>query len=334
MHEATRNARNRTHCAKQTPARLLAAGATAAALLMVVLGCASGTSVVNTLPVVTPAGNHLPVDPTATSGPIAIHEVAASATMLGDSPLQVVATCPAGELGISGGWDMSRQGARVYAAMMAGDSWTVSFLPVGQPGTTLVTAYVECLRGAGGTVAAVQRTTTTSIAPTIPSDQVDSGGGYIGTCQPGEGLAGFGFDFGAATTASKLEMEASVPSEVLHAQTWSFRVWNYDTVAHDVSFTLQCLSTTGSGQVHYTAQKGTGLYANMSTTTATDCPTGALVAGGGFSYALVGTRAGYVGNEMSQHVTATGWQSSMAAFTSYGLIPVYPQVAAVCMTLG
>ena len=71
----------------------------------------------------------------------------------------------------------------------------------------------------------------------------------------------------------------------------------------------------------------------MSATTATDCPAGTMVAGGGFAYALVGQRASYLGNEYGHHVTATGWQSTMIAFTSDGLVPVYPQVAAVCMTL-
>jgi hypothetical protein len=223
-------------------------------------------------------------------------------------------------------------GARVYAANIVGNSWVVSFFPIIPGGPTNVTAYVECLRGAGGTVTAVQRTVTQSIPPTTFSNQVDNAYVYIGVCQTGEGLAGFGFDVGA-TAADKLELEASVPNEILHAQTWSFRVWNHDTIAHDASFTLQCLTTTSSGTVHYTGQKGTGLYANMSTTTATDCPAGTMVAGGGFAYALVGQRASYLGNEYSQHVTATGWQSSMIAFTSDGLVPVYPQVAAVCMTL-
>jgi hypothetical protein len=340
MHEATRTENQLAPRGGRSPARILAASATAATVLLVVLGCASGTSLI------TPGGNQLPPDPTFTPGPISTHEVANTVKLVGGDTGPVVATCPTGELALSGGWDIPPTGARVFAARLTSTSWAVSVAApppsfIGRAATTppsdqevgiQVTAYVECLRGAGATVAAVQRSTTKSIAPTTPSDQVDNGGGYIGACQASEGLAGFGFDFGA-TGASHLELEASLPSEVLHAQTWSFRVWNHDTVAHDAIFTLQCLTTTGSGQVQYAARKGAGLYANTSTTTAVDCPTGAMTAGGGFAYSLVGQRASYLGNEYSHHVTATGWQSAMIAFTSYGLVPVYPQVAAVCMTL-
>jgi hypothetical protein len=333
MHTTT----SRSRLGGWRPARVLARAAATAAVLLAVLGCTSGTSLIAP-EVKTPLGNHLPVDPTATTGPISIHEVAATALLVGGNTSQVTASCPAGELALSGGWDLSRPaGARVYAAKIVGNSWVVSFFPVGQSGTTNVTAYVECLRGAGATVTAIPQTVTQSITPSVPSDQVDKAGGFIGTCQTGEGLAGFGFDFGTPASATKLELEASVPSEVLNALWWSFKVWNYDTVAHDVTFTLQCLTTTRSGsEVHDTAQQGNPLPPTMSETTTTDCPAGTMVAAGGFAYSLAGPRTGaYIGNEYGQHATATGWQSSMIAFTANTeLYLIVPQVAAVCMTLG
>jgi hypothetical protein len=60
-----------------------------------------------------------------------------------------------------------------------------------------------------------------------------------------------------------------------------------------------------------------------------------MVAGGGFLYSMIGPRtSGFIGNEYSQHATATGWQSSTIAFTANTeLHPVHAQVGAVCMTL-
>jgi hypothetical protein len=334
MDRATRTEGLLSLRAGRSPVRLLALAATTAAVLLTVLGCAAGQAA----PAVnTPLTNHPPLDPSATPGALSTHEVAASVPLVGDRSRQVTATCPQDEIALSGGWAIDQPaGARVYAANIVGNSWVVSFFPIIPGGPTNVTAYVECLRGAGGTITAVQRTVTESIAPSVPSDQVDRAGGDIRTCQTGEGLVGGGFDFGSAAATTTLELEASLPWEYLHLLGWSFKVWNFDKVAHEVTFTVQCLTTTRTGsQVHDTAQAGAGISPNLSATTTADCPAGTMVAGGGFTYSLPGARTtGYSGNEYSQHATATGWQSSTIAFTAdTDLHLVQPQAAAVCMTL-
>ncbi len=306
---------------RKTPARFLVVSASLAAMLIVMLGC----SVTNTLV------NKPPPGPTATPPAISMHEVAQTTTLSGGQTGPVVATCPQGELALSGGWDIPSQNARVFAAKVTNNGWAVSVLPLGHPATTTVTAYVECLRGATGTVM-TQRAITKTIAPTVASDQVDNASVSAGSCLQNEGLVGFGFDFGAAA-GSRLELEGSVPSDYLHTFLWSFLVWNLDTVAHDVTFDLQCLTTTGQGSTSDSQQVGSILYSGGSGSAVALCPAGTLVAGGGFKYTRYGPRASYLGNEYSLHTTATGWQSSVLAISGYGLIPIYPQAIAVCMSL-
>jgi hypothetical protein len=260
------------------------------------------------------------------------HEVAQTTTLVGGQTGPVVATCPQGELALSGGWNIPTQNARVFAARVVNNGWAVSVLPVGHPATTTVTAYVECLRGAAD-VSVIQRTTTRTIAPTAASDGVDNASGYIGACQDKEGLVGGGFDLGTLG-ASVLELENSAPSEYLSVYSWWFSVWNYDTVAHDVTFDLECATTTAVGaRTSYPSQISTGLYAGMTGSAMATCPPGWMVAGGGFAYNLRGERHGFLGNEYSLHATATGWQGSLIAFTSYGLVAIFPTTTVACMYL-
>jgi hypothetical protein len=244
----------------------------------------------------------------------------------------VVATCPQGELALSGGWDIPSNGARVFAAKVVNNGWAVSVSTSGQASTT-VTSYVECLRGATGT-SVIQRAVTLAIAPTIASFTVDNANIYSANCQQNEGLVGFGFDFGASG-AGNLEFEASVPSEILHDISWSFKTWNYDTVPHNITYIITCATTTLHGEVAYPTHASTGtlLYAGMTGSTSVSCPSGTILAGGGFAYTLRGERAQLIGNEYGLHATATGWQSSLMAFTSYGLVAIYPEAIAVCLSL-
>lgn len=305
----------------KTLARFLAVSASLAALLIAMLGC----GLTNTV------ANKPPPNPTTTPPPLSVHEVAQTTTLSGGQTGPVIATCPQGELALSGGWDIPAQNARVFAAKITNNGWAVSVLPLGHPATTTVTSYVECLRGASGT-SMTQRPITKTIAPTVASDKVDSASISAASCQQNEGLVGFGFDFGAAA-ADRLELEGSVPSDYLHAYLWSFLVWNFDTVAHDVTFDLQCLTTTGQGTTSDAPQMGSILYSGSSGSAVALCPPGTMLAGGGFKYSRYGTRASYLGNEYSLHTTSAGWQSSVLAISGYGLIPIYPEAIAVCMAL-
>jgi hypothetical protein len=213
---------------------------------------------------------------------------------------------------------------------VTGNSWAVSVIPLGHPATTTVTAYVECLRGATGTTV-TQRASTRSFPPSVASDKADAAGEFIDACQQNEGLVGGGFDFGAA--GDRLELQSSVPSEVLHVRTWSFRVWNHDTVAHDATFDLMCLTTTAQGAVSYPAQQGTALFSSMSGSATVLCPSGTMVAGGGFRYTRIGPRTSYLGNEYLHNATPTGWQSSLYGVSGYGLYPIYPEAIVVCLSL-
>jgi hypothetical protein len=58
----------------------------------------------------------------------------------------------AGEIALGGGWSVPYQVARVYAVVLSGSIWSVSVAPIGHPAMITVTAYVECLINAPGSV--------------------------------------------------------------------------------------------------------------------------------------------------------------------------------------
>src|SRR5436309_12151221 len=68
--------------------------------------------------------------PTATPTPArpSVHEVAQTTTLNGGQTGPVTATCPQGEVALGGGWSVPTQQARVFAATLSGNTWSVSAL--------------------------------------------------------------------------------------------------------------------------------------------------------------------------------------------------------------
>ncbi len=296
---------------------------TALPLILALLGCAV-TGVQTTRPAATP--------PIATPTPArpSVHEVAQTATLNGGNTGPVTATCPAGEIALGGGWNVPTQQARVFAATLNGNTWSLSVLPLGHPATTTVTAYVECLRNAPGAVV-TQRPTTQNLAPTPTNTFNDNLGGTISLCDPGETLVGGGFDLGAPT--ANLELEATWPrNDVLPVQMWVFSVRNYDTVAHSITHYAECLSGV-TVTASYPRQDGSPVYASQTGSASVSCPTGAALAGGGFQYRMHSPGPSRLGNLFSLHATASGWQGQALTLSGYGLYYLTPLAAAVCLTL-
>ena len=78
-----------------------------------------------------------------------VHQVVSQATLSGTSVGPVVATCPSGEIALSGGWAVAyNSGATIYRSERTGTgSWGVY---VQHSSSVGVTTYAECLANATG----------------------------------------------------------------------------------------------------------------------------------------------------------------------------------------
>src|SRR5262249_45214332 len=137
-----------------------------------------GTGGGKTQPTPTPPG--ISATPTQTSGiPVVgggcltlcsptVHQVASQSTLSGTSVGPVLATCPSGELALSGGWSIPpHAGALVYSSeRYNARSWAVY---VRHGSSVNVTTYAECLANASG-ASIVGRTTYKSVAPGAHDD--------------------------------------------------------------------------------------------------------------------------------------------------------------------
>lgn len=288
-------------------------------LIIALLGCAV-TGGQATGPVATPPR---PLAPS-------VHEVAQTTTLNGGNTGPVSATCPQGEVALGGGWNVPTQQARVFAATLNGNTWSLSVLPLGHPATTTVTAYVECLRNAPGAVV-TQRPTTENLNPTPTGTFNDNLGGTISLCDSGETLVGGGFDLGPAT--ANLELEATWPrNDVLPVQMWVFSVRNYDTVAHSTTHYAECLSGV-TVSASYPRQDGSPVYASQTGAATVSCSAGSSLAGGGFQYRMHSPGPSRLGNLFSLNAASSGWQGQVYTLSGYGLYYLTSLAAAVCLTL-
>ena len=226
-----------------------------------------------------PTIKRLPQTPTIT-------EYAQTATVFGLLNGTVSATCPLGAYALGGGWAFAGQSARVFGAAVSGNSWVVRVHPmVGRFLGVAVTAYVECLSGVSSATV-TQNTINSSVAPTARDAQYV----FCGSGVP----VGYGFDLSAAPAS--LELQATNPETFEEAVWWNFWVRNNDTVTHQISTTVVCLSNVtesnyplaGSRTVgvypSYPGQQGGYIYSGVTGTVSVSCPTGTRVAGGGLDY--------------------------------------------------
>ena len=180
------------------------------------------------------------------------------------------ASCPQGELALGGGWSVPAQ-AHVYAAMLTGNTWNVSVsypgpiinpraagagsgtlaVPVVTPpvASISVTAYVECLAGAGAT-AHVIPTNATQMVPALNFVDVETFFQQVITCPPGL-TTGAGFDLSSAPTF--LEMQRSIVDMygLAPLPTMMFSVANYGSMPHPATLVAYCLAGMSGTTVYY-----------------------------------------------------------------------------------
>jgi hypothetical protein len=265
-----------------------------------------------------------------TTGP-SVHEVAQTTMLTRATLVTASATCPQGEFALGGGWDVPTQ-ARVFAAQLNGNTWTVSV--GGYKGSITVTASVECLRGVG-------RATVTQRAFPFPAEP-DTLANPFDLCNSGETLVGGGFDLGTASPT--LELQETTPTVYYHQEWWGLRVMNHDTVEHMITLYLECLSNVQrtpncinlglpscqvTVQGEYPAQEGVDVYSGEPGTVMVSCPSGTVVAGGGLYYQ---SGADIVGSLYLLQAAPGGWQGAATPVTSNGLFALVSNVTAVCLS--
>lgn len=294
-----------------------------------------------------PTGPAQQVTPSpAVAGKPSVQEIAQTTMLTSATTDTFSTTCPQGAFALGGGWAVPTQ-TRVFAAQVTGKTWTVSVS--GYTGPITVTAYVECLVGVAD-AAVTWRETVDDMAPTPATLSNDQLGGVIATCAQDEVPVGFGFDFGSAS--AKLELEESWPRPAgaipfVGVPGWVYRVRNDDSVSHQFSHSVGCLSNVkispacptfgvvscyATLSTSYPLQQGASALLYGETATAlVSCPSGTVLGGGGFLYERPDTGNQYTGNLYLLHATSTGWQSNVYAVTGYGLFALVPTAVAVCI---
>jgi hypothetical protein len=233
-----------------------------------------------THPTPTPTHQDGSATPTSTSGVITgccltfgptIHQVVGQSTLSGTSVGPAYASCPSGELALSGGWAIpSDPGNNLYRSQHAGTgSWAVY---VKHASTVVVRTYVECLANASGA----------TIAERLAQAAVAADGGRsaaVASCTAGEVVVGGGF------AASQGDVEI-FGSAMLPSGEWDVQAKNHGGSSALVNSYEECLTYKGAHSSG-TAIKVPGTSVAKDTTgsaTSYACPSETSVSGGGYEY--------------------------------------------------
>jgi hypothetical protein len=213
-------------------------------------------------------GTHRTPTPTPSPGTHAspfVHQVVNQVTLSGSGEGIVVATCPSGELALSGGWAVPyTSGTTILRSKRSGTrGWSVY---VSFPSTVLVTVYAECLANASGATI-TERLAQVSVAP---GGTVDA----YPTCTMGEVVGGGGFALDA-------NVVLYVFTNKLDTQWWGMIV-SHSANAALATIYAECLAYSGA----YLAQS-TNLYVTIAagstgSAISPSCPSGSYVSSGGF----------------------------------------------------
>jgi hypothetical protein len=191
-----------------------------------------------------------------------VHQVVHQQTLTGSSVGPVTATCPAGEVALSGGWATSPSDGSnpvVYDSSRTGaGGWSVY---VQHSGSTLVSAYAMCLKNASGATVAERFAGSLSVSP-------NTYGAKFASCNSGETLVGGGF-------ASNIGL--TLYNFMASGATWGGYVYNHTGSALPFSFYAECLTYSGSHSSLTAYTQATGH------TVSNACPSGSYVSGGGFA---------------------------------------------------
>ncbi len=197
-----------------------------------------------------------------------VHQVVSHATLSGTSVGPVVATCPAGEIALSGGWVLSHSsGAAIARSTRTGKgSWAVY---VNHPSSVTVTAYAECLANASGATIA-ERVAYVS----LPARHAIRGSV---NCNPGEVVVGGGF-----ATQTGVDVNDMSPYGA-PATGWGSEAENDGNSSAYWLIYAECLTYRGVYGIEIASQPLHVAAGSTGSATSTACPTGMYVSGGGYT---------------------------------------------------
>jgi hypothetical protein len=259
-----------------------------------------------------------PTPSPGTHAPPSVHQVVNQVTLSGAGEGMVIATCPAGELAVSGGWGVKyNSNATILRSKRSGTgSWSVY---VSFPSTVLVTVYAECLANASGATI-TERLTQVSVAS---GGQVDT----YPTCNAGEVVGGGGF----ALDANLVLIVFTTKSDT---QWWG------SIISHSANPALatiyaECLAYSGAYLALSTNQEINIATGSTGSVTAPPCPSGSYLSGGGFVhddgsfiYAMSAQRV--LSDNGSSYI---GWTMLGYAYGRPGTVQVDVRVDAICLNL-
>jgi len=234
--------------------------------------------------------SHLIICPSCVVLPPSIHEALKQQTLSGTAVGPVTATCPSGEVALSGGWATSPSGGtgvHVYNSSRSGtDGWNIFAYHVG---ATLVNAYVECLANASGATI-IQRSASQAFANYGASWD----GAYPSTsCNAGEKMVGSGFAIDPR--------ESLVSSQPYGSSTWQLSVYGPTSFAGtSATLLVECL-TYSAAHISFTPSPNSGGLVSVTAA----CPSGATASGGGF---VLDPNAANSSLIPTMHATSSGWQ--------------------------
>ena len=195
-----------------------------------------------------------------------VHEVVNQVTLSGTNVGPVTASCPSGEIALSGGWATSnRSDLFVYNSSRSGTgSWQVF---VSHSSSLLTNTYVECLRNASGATI-VQRLTQVPVTPGGINSATAS-------CNAGEVLVGGGYALN-----NGLELYNFSPASTTQ---WRGYARNNGAATGLLNIYAQCL-TYGSAHNSMATVRFSSIAAGATGSTVSGaCPSGSAVSGGGFA---------------------------------------------------
>jgi hypothetical protein len=213
-----------------------------------------------------------PSQPGTSTAPF-VHVVSTSRQVLAGDTTPTVATCPAGEVALSGGFAAPAAGS-VLASHRIGNGWGIVVQAPTGSGVP-VTASVACLADVPGATVQELSSSVTAASGAYTGNHVDcprsvSGavGGGFSTSSPHVDFAYFYWDLGSMTT-------------------WVTAVRNRGPSAATVTVFAECLTAPGARLVGFGNYNNTIPQGGEQTITA-ECPTipqGFLATGGGFEAA-------------------------------------------------
>jgi hypothetical protein len=249
-------------------------------------------------------GTHHTPTPTPTLGthaPPSVHQVVNQITLSGTNSGPVVATCPAGELALSGSWAVPyASGATIQRSARSGTrGWAIS---VAHTSDMLATSYADCLKDAPGATITERSASYSAPANTIKYAQI--------VCHTGEVVVGGGF-----ATQIGVEITASAGNSA-PLTGWAVFGLNHGTSPASFSAYVECLTYAKARSSQNATVSSTIAAGSTGSATSSPCPSGANMTGGydyqsagqAFVYAMSAQRV--LGDDGSSYIV---WKAVLYA---------------------